>query len=177
MENLAYSASTLQGSRGEKSLDRIDFKQQGEIAGLAVTLALGLMPTPAQASLGQNDRCNAVADLQSALQYEGFDPGGIDGDFGINTFWAVQDFQRDRGLYEDGVVGVNTAIALGLPAQVSCHNQSPTIANDPPSGNSSTAWVDTEGSPLNVRSGPGSDYALIGSLPNGSAVDLENSKE
>ena len=63
MENLAYSASTLQGSRGEKSLDRIDFKQQGEIAGLAVTLALGLMPTPAQASLGQNDRCNAVADV------------------------------------------------------------------------------------------------------------------
>lgn len=185
METLAYSSLTLRSSQGEQRLDSIAFKQPSkqtskqtsEIAGLAVTLALGLMPTSAQASLVQNDRCNAVADLQSALKYEGFDPGGIDGDFGINTLLAVQDFQYDRGLYADGVVGVNTAVALGLPAQVSCHNQQTTIVDVFSSGDGTTAWVDTEGSPLNVRSGPGRDYELIGSLPNGSAVGLSSLTE
>ena len=92
METLAYSSLILRSSRGEKSLDSIDFKQHSEVASLAVTLALGLMPNSAQASLVQNDRCNAVADLQSALQYEGFDPVALMGILGSIPFWQFKIF-------------------------------------------------------------------------------------
>lgn len=38
----------------------------------------------------------------------GCGPDGADGDFGANTKAAVLRFQRDRGLEDDGIIGVNT---------------------------------------------------------------------
>lgn len=57
-----------------------------------------------------------VTALQQALQAAGFSPGAIDGSFGSGTEAAVLAFQRSKGLAADGVVGPNTATALGLAA-------------------------------------------------------------
>jgi len=55
-----------------------------------------------------------VTALQQALQRVGFSPGVVDGFFGAATEAAVLAFQKSEGLAADGVVGPNTAKALGL---------------------------------------------------------------
>lgn len=50
----------------------------------------------------------AVAALQCALKYRGYDPGEIDGDFGPRTYAALADFQAENGLEADGVAGKET---------------------------------------------------------------------
>jgi putative chitinase len=57
-----------------------------------------------------------VAALQQALATAGFNPGQVDGTFGLGTEVAVLAFQRSKGLAADGVVGPSTATALGLAA-------------------------------------------------------------
>ncbi|SMX44410.1 NlpC/P60 family protein [Actibacterium lipolyticum] len=50
--------------------------------------------------------------VQERLAELGYDPGPIDGLRGRRTIVAVQQFQRDSGLVEDGLVGPATASAL-----------------------------------------------------------------
>ncbi len=57
-----------------------------------------------------------VTALQQALQAAGFCPGAIDVSFGPGTEAAVLAIQRSKGIAADGVVGPNTATALGLAA-------------------------------------------------------------
>jgi len=49
-----------------------------------------------------------VKDLQRALIAKGFNPKGVDGDFGNGTKEAVKAFQRSVGIGDDGVVGDTT---------------------------------------------------------------------
>jgi peptidoglycan hydrolase-like protein with peptidoglycan-binding domain len=49
-----------------------------------------------------------VKQLQQALKDLGYDPGGIDGQFGSTTEVAVMAFQTDHGLTADGIVGDTT---------------------------------------------------------------------
>ena len=62
----------------------------------------------------QGDRGPAVEDVQKRLLVLGFDlgPTGIDGVFFGATLAAVRQFQRERGLAEDGTVGDETWAAL-----------------------------------------------------------------
>lgn len=47
-----------------------------------------------------------VATLQRKLNDLGFDSGRVDGVFGVNTFKALQEFQKGLGLSPDGVCGL-----------------------------------------------------------------------
>ena len=55
-----------------------------------------------------------VRQVQEQLQLAGYTPGTADGVFGKKTKIAVQAFQLDNGLEADGIVGKNTATALGF---------------------------------------------------------------
>ncbi|MCC8537626.1 XVIPCD domain-containing protein [Xanthomonas axonopodis pv. poinsettiicola] len=67
--------------------------------------------------LEQGERGESVKQLQSQLAQLGATgrdgkPLQADGDFGANTKYAVEQFQRERGLQVDGVVGNRTQAAL-----------------------------------------------------------------
>jgi putative chitinase len=53
-----------------------------------------------------------VKKLQQALADKGFNPGAIDGKFGLGTESAVMAFQRSEGLLADGVAGPRTQAVL-----------------------------------------------------------------
>jgi N-acetylmuramoyl-L-alanine amidase len=53
-----------------------------------------------------------VRNIQTALEAQGIDPGGVDGKYGPKTTAAVAAFQRLKGLVVDGEVGPQTARAL-----------------------------------------------------------------
>jgi hypothetical protein len=59
-------------------------------------------------SLAIGDSGSAVRRLQQRLAAAGFDPGGVDGKFGVHTEAAVKAFQRAHQLKVDGVVGEDT---------------------------------------------------------------------
>src|SRR3954463_4274623 len=59
---------------------------------------------------GSNDP--AVRDLQEALKALGYDPGSVDGVFGMATETAVKKFQQAREIAVDGVVGRVTWINI-----------------------------------------------------------------
>lgn len=58
-------------------------------------------------------RGDDIKALQKALKAAGYDPGDIDGIYGLKTLAAVLAFQRAKKLTADGVVGEKTALALG----------------------------------------------------------------
>jgi hypothetical protein len=72
------------------------------------------MPTLRQGSSGQD-----VTNLQQKLKDLGFDPNGVDGNFGPGTTKAVIAFQQSKGLEADGKAGPNTLAALQLGGSTS----------------------------------------------------------
>ena len=64
--------------------------------------------------LGKGDSGNDVKQLQENLIKLGYDcgPDGADGDFGNNTEKAVLEFQKDKKLVQDGIVGPKTYAAI-----------------------------------------------------------------
>ena len=72
---------------------------------------------PGKASFGYieiGQRGAKVTSLQHALVAKGFNPGTIDGVFGVRTLAAVTNLQRKYGLKPDGIVGRQTACVLGM---------------------------------------------------------------
>lgn len=65
------------------------------------------MPVLKQGSSGPD-----VQDLQQKLKDLGFDPNGVDGNFGPGTKAAVIAFQQSKGLQADGMAGPATLAAL-----------------------------------------------------------------
>ncbi|WP_129600834.1 M14 family metallopeptidase [Anaerophilus nitritogenes] len=53
-----------------------------------------------------------VMEIQALLKKIGYDPGPIDGIFGIKTEEAVKNFQKNNGLTSDGIIGPKTYEAL-----------------------------------------------------------------
>jgi putative chitinase len=69
------------------------------------------MPRLKQGSSGPD-----VKDLQQKLKDLGFDPNGVDGNFGPGTKAAVIAFQQSKGLQTDGIAGPATMAALQAAA-------------------------------------------------------------
>ena len=59
-------------------------------------------------------RGDDVKEVQQELALEGYNCGTVDGIFGTKTRTAVTQFQYENGLEPDGIVGKNTAEALGF---------------------------------------------------------------
>ncbi|CAB1239541.1 M14 family metallopeptidase [Clostridium sp. MT-14] len=53
-------------------------------------------------------RGSQVMQIQATLKKIGYDPGPIDGIYGIQTEQAVRNFQRNNGLIQDGIIGPDT---------------------------------------------------------------------
>ncbi|MDY0197654.1 MAG: peptidoglycan-binding protein [Tenuifilaceae bacterium] len=101
----------------------------------------------------------AVKRMQNKLLEHGISLGkyGADGDFGPVTKTAVKTFQKLKGLLVDGIVGKNTWAALyTAPVKVA-----PAI----------TGTV-TARTGLRVRSGPSTNYHILGTLPKGTKVTI-----
>lgn len=63
-------------------------------------------------TLKQGDSGEYVKKLQQLLVDKGYNPNGVDGQFGPGCAKAVKKFQKDNGLTADGVVGPKTWAAL-----------------------------------------------------------------
>lgn len=70
--------------------------------------------------LRRGDEGDEVRKLQERLKELGYNPGLIDGDFGLGTERALVNFQREHGLETDGIYGPKTKQALdaSAPAQI-----------------------------------------------------------
>jgi putative chitinase len=84
------------------------------------------MPTLQRGSKGP-----AVLALQQRLKDLGFDPNGVDGNFGAGTETAVRAFQQAKGLGVDGKVGPNTSAALqaGDPGESEAPSDTANVAS------------------------------------------------
>ena len=68
----------------------------------------------AEAALYWGSQGGKVYEVQQKLKQWGYYDGPIDGIYGAQTFEAVKKFQAKNGLKVDGVVGDQTAAALGI---------------------------------------------------------------
>ncbi len=82
--------------------------------------------TVAEAQLiRQGSTGSTVREIQTRLKAWGYYTGSVDGIFGPLTETAVRFFQRKHGLAVDGIVGSQTAAAIGVPL----HNSGTNSAN------------------------------------------------
>ncbi len=165
MESLAYihAAVSYEDPNPEldlKILENLDLKVPNAalmgIAGAAVAASV-LSGTSgkamaATAPVGPGSSGQNVQAIQKALGIQ------TDGQFGAKTQTAVMDYQIRQGLKEiDGVVGKETANALGLD-----ENYRP------------VGFVETcSGCGLNIRSGPGVGYWVVGGAPDGAYLEQD----
>lgn len=83
---------------------------------LAAMLLIFTLPVkPAQAAVAWGSRGDEVTRVQQKLKQYGYFSGAVDGIFGKETYDAVVWFQQRNHLKADGVVGVSTLAALGIP--------------------------------------------------------------
>ncbi len=62
--------------------------------------------------LAKGDKGSKVKTLQIRLEKMGFNPGPIDGVFGVKTTGAVKEFQKSQGIKADGIVNKKTWAAF-----------------------------------------------------------------
>ncbi|MEM8639479.1 MAG: peptidoglycan-binding protein [Cyanobacteria bacterium P01_G01_bin.54] len=141
--------------------------------GSASSNGVGGRAPQAQGSLRLNSSGSGVAELQTLLRNRGYSirygaNGSGRGTFGQQTLTAVRAFQRDAGLTVDGVAGPRTLAAL--------RNGGSTKASTPAATGGSSVGRYTiatnSGKGLNVRTGPGMQYSVATSLPNGAGVNV-----
>lgn len=100
----------------------VQLKRTAMILAMALVVFAGAaLPAEAHAEyklLKEGSQGYLVENLQTRLNNLGFDSGSADGVFGPQTEQAVIDFQEDRNLQVDGLVGLETEGALGLNLNV-----------------------------------------------------------
>jgi putative chitinase len=116
------------------------------------------MPILRQGSSGSD-----VTDLQQKLKDLGFDPNGVDGNFGPGTRDAVIAFQQSKGLQADGIAGPATLAALqpdgsGANAGAATTGAAEGDANAPPDNGGGTG----EAAPSAAAAGAAAALNLAG---------------
>lgn len=101
--------------------------------------------------LRKGSQGDEVKELQRKLVTLGYAPGPIDGDFGDVTLAAVKKFQKDYSLVVDGIVGNQTWTALD---------------NAVAGAQFSSYVVRVTSDALNIRSGPGTNFPIVGCIKN-----------
>src|ERR1051326_195474 len=91
------------------------------------------MPILKQGSSGSED-----TELQQKLKDLGFDPNGVDGNFGPGTKAAVIAFQQSKGLQADGIAGPATLSALGFGNDQANAGAGTSVGEDTSSANASS---------------------------------------
>ena len=87
----------------------------GKIVLLALLIVCVSVPLmKAEAALKRGSTGDDVSAVQKRLKQWGYYSGAVDGIFGYATERAVKWFQEKNGLTVDGVVGAQTAAAMGL---------------------------------------------------------------
>lgn len=92
------------------------------VTGLGVTQATNIISDRYTADAATTTAENRT--IQTKLKRWGYYNGNIDGIYGPQTREAVRYFQRKNGLAVDGIVGPNTARALGMTLSSSGSSQS-----------------------------------------------------
>src|SRR3989442_12183804 len=123
------------------------------------------MPILKQGSSGPD-----VTKLQQKLKDLGFDPNGVDGNFGPGTRDAVMAFQQSKGLQADGIAGPATLAALGLDdGQANAATTSPESTD---TASTDTASTDTASSADTAAAGSLNLGGLTGKLPAGVILQI-----
>jgi peptidoglycan hydrolase-like protein with peptidoglycan-binding domain len=120
MEGLAYLHVALANEAPEDPASTLTWKglklSKGStihyLSLIAITLGVLGMANQASAAIRQGDRGSEVESLQQRLQKLGYFKAGVTGYFGGVTKEAVREFQKDRGLQPDGIVGKDTQASL-----------------------------------------------------------------
>lgn len=89
-----------------------------------------LLPEMSLAALRRGSTGEEVKTLQRKLKQWGYYTGVVDGIFGSGTENAVKYFQRKNGLTADGVVGTQTAKALGITLSGTAQSTSSSNSSD-----------------------------------------------
>lgn len=111
-------------------------------------------PSTSRSTIGVGDSGSYVKEAQTMLKKLGYDIGkyGADGVFGNSTKAAVLNFQKKNGLAADGIVGPNTWAELDKQVTV--------LSSGSTSSNGVPFLVRVNSNALNIRKGPGTNYAI-----------------
>ena len=100
--------------------ERMDGRMKNKLIILMLLLIFSLsLSNPAQASLGnvllkERSKGADVVELQTKLNYMGYNAGKVDGIFGSTTKQAVKNFQQANSLAVDGIVGPMTVKLINV---------------------------------------------------------------
>ena len=109
--------------------------------GMFAQFFIGSNNTAEAASLYWGSTGNKVSEVQRKLKQWDYYDGPIDGVFGQSTYDAVIFFQRKNGLKQDGVIGTQTANALGIQLTGSSSSQGSSSAGGNTGGNSNDVYL------------------------------------
>jgi uncharacterized protein (TIGR02594 family) len=101
------------GGNQSHEVNQTNFRK-GRLMGVRRPSAGAAVQVVAADTLAPGSVGRAVTALQSALAAKGFDPGGIDGEYGPLTSAAVSTFQRAQNLPVTGIADPATLKTLGL---------------------------------------------------------------
>jgi hypothetical protein len=103
-----------------------------------------------------------VTELQTMLATLGFDPHGVDGDYGPLTEKAVAEYQRARNLPDNGKAdyAVIKAIKADFAGQDDAEQPEPEVETG----------IRVTGDSVNLRTGPGTGYDVAGTVKSGAML-------